>query len=52
VSPVPIKVSPIETDMVWHERTHRQAVHVWLRDILRTIIPGAAATGMDIRLEY
>jgi len=52
VSPVPIKVSPIETDMVWHERTHRQALHVWLRDILRTIIPGAAATGMDIRLEY
>jgi hypothetical protein len=41
----------IETDMVWHERTHRHAVHVWLRDTLRNIIPGTAATGMDIRLE-
>ncbi|MBF7730094.1 LysR family transcriptional regulator [Pseudomonas sp. N040] len=51
VSPLPFQVSPLETDMIWHERTHRQAVHVWLRDTLRSIIPGAAATGMDIRME-
>lgn len=52
VSPLPVKVSPIATDMVWHERTHRLAVHVWLRDMLHAIVPGAAATGMDVRLEY
>lgn len=50
VSPLPFKLSPLETDMVWHERTHRLSVHVWLRNILRTIIPGSAVTGEDIRL--
>lgn len=42
---MPFEVSPIHTDMIWHERTHRLAVHVWLRDTLRSIIPGMSATG-------
>ena len=48
---LPFKISPIATDMIWHERTHRLAVHVWLRETLRNIIPGVSATGKDIRLE-
>lgn len=52
VSPLPFKISPLETDMVWHERTHRLAIHVWLRDILRTIVPGEVVTGRDVRADY
>lgn len=52
VSALPFKVSPLETDMVWHERTHRLALHVWLRETLRNICPGEAAVGKDIRLEW
>jgi DNA-binding transcriptional LysR family regulator len=48
---LPFKISPVATDMIWHERTHRLAVHVWLRETLRNIIPGVSATGKDIRLE-
>ena len=51
VSKLPFEVAPIETDMVWHDRTHRQAVHIWLRETLRNIVPGAVATGKDIRIE-
>lgn len=49
VSPVPIDVPSATTVMVWHERTHRVALHRWLREQIRDIVPGAAALGFDIR---
>jgi len=49
VSPVPVELPQIQNVMVWHERTHRQALHAWVRDTVRAIAPGEAATGIDIR---
>ncbi|MBA2965673.1 MULTISPECIES: LysR substrate-binding domain-containing protein [Ramlibacter] len=49
LSAVPFDVPSIDTVMVWHERTHRQALHAWLRERIRTIVPGQAGLGVDIR---
>ncbi|MDA7416611.1 LysR family transcriptional regulator [Xenophilus arseniciresistens] len=49
VSPVPVAVPSATTVMVWHERTHRLALHRWLREQVREIVPGAATLGFDIR---
>lgn len=38
--PVPFPLADIETVMVWHERTHRLPLFVWLRDLIRQIPPG------------
>lgn len=50
VSPLPFATPPIECRMVWHERTHRQALHVWLRDLVRRIAPGPIARGPHVQL--
>jgi DNA-binding transcriptional LysR family regulator len=49
VSPVPIALPVIDSVMVWHERTHRQALRAWVRERIRDIVPGFVATGFDIR---
>ena len=49
VSPVPIALPDIENVMIWHERTHRQALRAWVRARIRDIVPGWVATGFDIR---
>ncbi|WP_066266523.1 LysR family transcriptional regulator [Hydrogenophaga palleronii] len=37
--PVPFALADIETVMVWHERTHRLPLFVWLRELIRSIPP-------------
>ncbi len=35
VLPLPFEVPPIESRMVWHERTHRVGLQQWLRELVR-----------------
>ncbi len=39
VWPLPFPMEPLETVMVWHARTHRQAVFTWLRERIKAIAP-------------
>ena len=34
VLPAPFELPPLEVSMVWHERTHRVAMHQWVRGIV------------------
>jgi DNA-binding transcriptional LysR family regulator len=51
VSPVPFELPEIESRMMWHERTHRLGLFIWLRELIRTIVPGLVTTGTDLRTE-
>lgn len=35
--PLPVDVAPLNFSMIWHERTHREPLHQWLRDIVLQI---------------
>lgn len=35
VKPLPLTIPGFSKAMVWHERTHRDPAHRWLRDLLR-----------------
>jgi DNA-binding transcriptional LysR family regulator len=35
---VPVNIAPFKTTMVWHERTHRQPLHQWVRAALREVV--------------
>lgn len=37
VLPLPVEVPPLTFSMIWHERTHREPVYQWLRDIVLEI---------------
>jgi len=40
---LPIDIAPFRTTMVWHERTHRQPLHQWVRTALRQVVEEACA---------
>lgn len=35
--PLPFESPELETIMVWHERTHRQSLFIWLRNLIRNM---------------
>jgi DNA-binding transcriptional LysR family regulator len=37
LEPLPFEVPPIESRMVWHERTHRLGLQQWLRELIREL---------------
>ena len=37
ILPMPIRITPVDITMVWHERMHRDPAHTWLRKQCRTI---------------
>lgn len=37
VLPLPVEVPPLTFSMIWHERTHREPVYQWLREIVLDI---------------
>jgi DNA-binding transcriptional LysR family regulator len=37
VLPLPVDVPPLTFSMIWHERTHREPVYQWLREIVLEI---------------
>jgi DNA-binding transcriptional LysR family regulator len=43
VSPLPFDAPKVDMLMVWHERTQRQALHAWIRELIRSIVPAFAA---------
>lgn len=49
LSPLPFSLPVIESRMMWHERTHRLGLFIWLREIIRSIVPGLVTTGTDVR---
>jgi DNA-binding transcriptional LysR family regulator len=40
---VPVDIAPFKTTMVWHERTHRQPLHQWVRAAMRQVVQEACA---------
>ncbi len=36
--PLPLEIAIFKTTMVWHERTHRQALHQWVRTVVRELV--------------
>lgn len=35
---LPFETAAFKTTMVWHERTHRQALHQWVRGVVRELV--------------
>jgi DNA-binding transcriptional LysR family regulator len=40
---VPVDITPFKTTMVWHERTHRQPLHQWVRAAMRQLVQEVCA---------
>lgn len=40
---LPVDIAPFKTTMVWHERTHRQPLHQWVRSAMRQLVQEACA---------
>jgi len=39
--PLPFDIAPFKTTLIWHERTHRQALHQWARAAVRELVKDA-----------
>jgi DNA-binding transcriptional LysR family regulator len=44
VLPPPFRIPPMRLSMVWHELTHHDAAHRWLRQLFREVAQQAAAS--------
>lgn len=42
---LPLQIRPFDITMVWHERLHRDAGHLWLRQIVRSVAWSVAYSG-------
>lgn len=36
IRPIPLNIPEVRIALYWHERTHRQASHVWLKNLIET----------------
>jgi DNA-binding transcriptional LysR family regulator len=44
VFPAPVEMAPVETHMIWHERTDRSPAHQWLRGLLDELADSGAVS--------
>jgi DNA-binding transcriptional LysR family regulator len=44
VFPAPVEMLPVETHLIWHERTDRSPAHQWLRGLLDELADSGAVS--------